>query len=276
MDGFSRRLSAHGSRISTSARGFTLIELLAGMAVLSILIVLMAQFVNVGMDAWDHGMRQAENTSSAQAALGFIAAELSTAIAREKVTFSQIDDHPTYFSGDPAHESDALMFVSVSRSPDSSPPARAGMEIVYYIDNMTKDKVEGGTEAMPDRYRLVRSVQTSNGDDFFAYRLDDWTAGIFPENHKGKNDTIVENISAFQVRAYADVTSTTPVDYYESGGSTQLPAYVDIYLETLSESDAKRAALMPLGTRAGFVKKWSRGYGTRVHFKNRNGYIRGG
>ena len=280
MENSDRQGSRMGRSARSRARGFTLIELLAGMAVLSILIVLLAQFVNLGTDAWDHGMRQAESSSSARAALEFLASELSTAIAGDRVTFSHLANHTqTYFAGGD-HGSDALMFVSVSRPPDDDNPARAGVEVVYFLDKMRKAGSSGGTEEMPDRYRLVRSTLTSNAGSFRAYQVADWTSELDPADHSPNADTIAENISAFQVRAYRDVNSPMPIDFGAPGAGApgawekeKLPVYVDIYLETLSDTDAQRAALIrDADKREEYVKKWSRGYGTRVHFKNRQGY----
>ena len=274
MENSDRQGSRMGRSARSRARGFTLIELLAGMAVLLILIVLLAQFVNLGTDAWDHGMRQAESSSSARAALEFLASELSTAIAGDRVTFSQWANHTQTYFGGGDHGSDALMFVSVSRPPDDDNPARAGVEVVYYLDKMRKARSSGGgTEEMRDRYRLVRSMRTSNAGSFRAYQVADWTSGLDPADHSPNADTIAENISAFQVRAYQDVNSPMPIDFGATGAWAKLPVYVDIYLETLSDTDAQRAALMQdPGKREEYVKKWSRGYGTRVHFKNRQGY----
>jgi prepilin-type N-terminal cleavage/methylation domain-containing protein len=260
------------------ARGFTLIELLAGMAVLSILILVMAQFVNVGTDAWEHGMRQSESSTSARAALDYLAAELSTAIANDHVTFRHNDKiKPTYYQKLDDYN-DRLLFVSVSRKPDETGPTprpRAGIEVGYYLREMKASGPGPGTLA--NRYELVRSFRASTNSQFKAYRYakgngPDWTDGWQPS---GQTHTIAENISGFQVWVYPDVQSGSQPGFYSGSYSNSLPVWADIYLETLSETDAKRAALITdPGLREVFVRKWSRGYTTRVHFKNRKGYIR--
>jgi len=257
----------------SATAGFTLIELLAGMAVLSVLIVLMAQFVNVGTDAWEHGMRQSETSTSARAALDYIAAELSTAIASDHVTFRHVDKVTETYYTDLDEYGDQLMFVSVSKKPDFSRPARAGMEVVFFLRNM---KNTGGS-SMVNRYELVRSFRASTNSQFKAYRYangngPDWTNGWNPSS---QTHTVAENISAFQVWVYPDVQSNAQPDFHSGSNSNSLPVWADIYLETLSDTDAQRAALISDDSdREEFVRKWSRGYATRVHFKNRKGYNR--
>jgi len=262
-----------------AARGFTLVELLAGMAVLSILIVVLAQFLNVGTDAWEQGMRQSESSSSARAALDYLAAELSTAIANEHVTFRQKDgEFPTFYLGFDAgsdwdDDSDQLMFVSVSKKPDEENPVRAGIEVAYYLRKM--ETTAGGE--MMNRYELVRSFRTNTNTQFRAYQNGngiDWTDNAW-QPLPLQTDTIAENISSFQVWVYSGTDSPALPHYQSGGNANKLPVWADIYLETLGESDAQRAALISNDrAREDFVRKWSRGFATRVYFRNRSGYNR--
>jgi len=253
---------------AVSAPGFTLIELLAGMAVLSVLILVMSQFVNVGSDAWEQGMRQSERSTSARAALDFIAAELSTAIANDRVAFAHFDqDQKTYYYQDPENFSDQLMFVSVSRSPGQALPARAGAEVAYFVRQMK----DSGNKFI-DRYELVRTYLTSEATGYRAYKQgEDWT----DSDPSAAGNSIIENVSAFQVWVYPNIGSNAELNYHSDSNSDRLPVWADIYIETLSETDAKLADLIAdPGVRLKFVQKWSRGYATRVHFKNRSGYNR--
>jgi prepilin-type N-terminal cleavage/methylation domain-containing protein len=251
-------------------RGFTLIELLAGMAVLSILIVLLAQFVNIGSNAWEQGMRQSESSTSARAGLDYLAAELSTAVANKHVTFRQVDRAVQTYHSALNDYSDRLMFVSVSRTPDENNPARAGIEVAYFLRQM-KDTAG---DPMPDRYELVRSFRASTNSQYRAYQYDsgvDWTDSNWSPS--GQTHTIAENVSSFQVWVYPDTNLSATPNYQSGGNSDKLPVWADIYLETLGEGDAMRAALISNSSaREEFVRKWSRGFTTRVHFRNRSGY----
>ena len=63
--------------------GFTLIELLAGMAILSILVLMLGRFFTESSRAWETGTRQADLNNTGRAIMDYVTRELSMAVASE-------------------------------------------------------------------------------------------------------------------------------------------------------------------------------------------------
>jgi prepilin-type N-terminal cleavage/methylation domain-containing protein len=256
-------------------RGFTLIELMAGMAILSVLVLLLARFFDVSTTAYDLGTRQASNNNNGRAVLDFIAKELSTAAADEHLTFRLERNVAQTYNVDDDENSERIYFVSLGNEP--GPNERSGIQVVYYLALM-KDTEDFD---IPSRYRLMRSVRSDiRTASYEAYQWNgnsgiDWTDDGYPLTG---SSVIAENVSAFQIWAYPTATSLAQQgDYRSPKFGNRLPAWVDIYLEVLDEADAVKVATVHDNSRAeGEVlsRRLGAGYLTRVYFSNRDGYGR--
>ena len=143
---------------------------------------------------------------------------------------------------------------------------------MYYVANM----LDENKNRIPNRYRLMKSlVNDFDAEAFDLYSGTNWTVTL---SLNGINLLLIENISAFEVRAYSESSDMLTDDYCSNdlSSSNTLPLWVDLYIETLSDEDAITAAALPRGTnRIDFLSKHANAYVTRVHFLNRAGYTRG-
>lgn len=112
------------SRRATSfqVRGFTIIELLTAMAVLSILVVLVAQIISVSTKATTISGNQLNNLEKSRRVFDRIGMDLSSAISNAEIPFL-VDKSP---------ESDTLRFYSQKSGFDSS---SRGISLVEYRVN---------------------------------------------------------------------------------------------------------------------------------------------
>ena len=79
------------SRKLRGNHGFTLLEILVAMGILMMIVLMMATLFHQSSMAWDNGLRQAEMSIQARAAMSMIRKDLSQAVASE--------DYPCSFSG---------------------------------------------------------------------------------------------------------------------------------------------------------------------------------
>lgn len=68
---------------NTAKRGFTLIEVLVAMSILMLIVLMMSTLFHQSSMAWNNGMRQAEMSIQARAAMSMIRKDLSQAVAAD-------------------------------------------------------------------------------------------------------------------------------------------------------------------------------------------------
>jgi prepilin-type N-terminal cleavage/methylation domain-containing protein len=275
------------SRRTVVARGFTLIELLAAMAILSLVVIMMAAIFSESDKAWNHGTGRAINSTEGRAALSMIVHDLETAVADEMLTFMMRPDKNGSTIATYGFTNSEINLVSLQN--DSADGNRTARQIQYYL---TADTQPYGT-----RYQLKRrSEGPAVGNTNNCY----WSPTWFEDRRGNAADGIMaDNVVALAFRvplpggmgpggAYRD-------DYWFAGGSsfsnltasyiqmqmTNLPSYVDVYLEIVNEREAKQlaqiAARPDLGGPTGraakeFVERHARRHTARVFFQNRQGY----
>ena len=257
-------------RFHLQRTGFTLIELMVAMVVLSILMVMVATIFNDATKAWTLGTRRAETNGSGRAVVDFMARELSAAIADEQITFIATNDFSTAM-----YESrgDLLAFVAANRNPENS-LERTTEEVWYYAMPMK----DSNGDNLPGRYRLMRAAKNvTAGSGTECYTNKGWWRSI------PSGGALIENISAFEVRAYHhDVDKNnvlknfySKTDAVDKGLEHALPDFVEIYLEVLDEKDAMTAQMMydnNVPDKDKFVERRAKRYTARVYPNSREGY----
>ena len=269
---FPRRQQAAAAQAS----GFTLLELLAAIAILSIIVLMIAAIFAESDKAWNVGTGRATNTTEGRAALGVVARDLELAVADNILTFLMRPDRNNGFQTFGFTNSEVNL---VSLQNDSQDDNRTAREIQYWVNE---------DSAVPGRYQLVRSEVS---DAILAdpmnhcYRKPDW----FADRATGTAyATLAENVTGFAVVApngsqgwYAGFTNIVyqpPRAPNSYPNMTNLPPYVDVYLEIMNEREAKQ--LYDMAQRFGptsaqvknFVERNARRHTARVYFHNRQGY----
>ena len=256
------RISRHrlGMPTTFSRQAFSLAELLAVILILSVMMLAMTRLFTASVRAWSTSSNRVENANKARAALDFMERELSSAIADDKITFRLNGDSLENRYGE---RFDEIHFVALNEIPDGSEQHRTARQISYAVT------------PIPDttnRFRLVRSMRnefsTTNG---FEPYLSDWTdptPSLFPAG-----GMLIDNIVGFEVRAFTNtaVTAVSSESYFSGDNNNELPIWVDLYVEVLSEKDALLAAELADGAAEDFAERFGQGFFTRAQF-NQRGY----
>jgi hypothetical protein len=268
------------------------------MAVLMIIVLMLTRVFRDATSAWTIGTRQMEDNVNGRAVLDFIARDISQAmISGENCSFrlrsSAIETYPGLWG----NRADTLCFVSFSGDP--APTKREAEEIVYFVTPMYQ---KAGPQ-LPYRFALRRALRNVVGTTLTCYSKKYWWEDV---DVTGNSEPVIaENIVTFIVWCTgSEVNAAGKVEYwpglydYNTLGDEELivypwlppwydkakslrymkgklPVYIDLYLETLGDEAATKAAqLFNAGLTAqgtNFVNQNVRKYYTRVSFVNRTG-----
>lgn len=291
---------AHGAPRCGSA-GFTLIEILCAMAILLLIMVAMGRIYASSTKAYSESMKQVERDSAARAVMDYIAREISMSMfenpnVNTNAMLTMRYKANTFKNNFGLEGADELWFVAGSGDPSSSSPRHA-QQIVYYMTNSVSDSPPPANAQF--RYRLQRGVyeapstQSVGGvwsgyyDTYYAGTNGrDWagTIGASASAPKpGVARPVMDNIRTFEVFVYTNATGKTVSRtsngdiYWDSREPTSLFC-IDLYLETMSDAAATKAALLaatlgPNNARTiEFVESSVRRHYQRVYFPNKMAY----
>ena len=253
--------------------GFTLIELLASMAILAIIVLMMARVFTGSTRAWTLGTSRVEDSANARAALQMIADDLSMAGAADQLDF-RLDSSflPVYdASGSGAAApfvTDCLYFASMRHDPDTD--GRRSSELVWYYLKKNPDR--------PYHYQLVRVSRTKTSKVDYATKPD-WAGAHLPSISGGEEKVLIDNVGDFAIYCYESSGNDLRdvADYAASSYNGKLPYMVEVYLMTVSEDTANKAAAMADNgagsTARDFINRMGHRYQIRVNMNNRQGML---
>lgn len=250
--------------------GFTLIELLAGMAVLTILVLLLTRVFSESTRLMLQGTKRLENVIAGRSSMFYMAREVSGALVDSVLSMSLISNKDAML-GNSSEKADRLYFCTAQGRPDAS-GERQVRQIMYRTLEMRDSK----GVILPNRMRVV--TYENFQDDNTSYRCYEdplWWTDLNNKTWTASSDlitlrTIAENVSTFDVYVYDE--NGDSVDNYGPGSAARA-AFVDLYFETLGEKDSIRAASLPQGAaRDNFVSANARRYFQRVYLNNFVGY----
>jgi prepilin-type N-terminal cleavage/methylation domain-containing protein len=136
-------------RMRTRFAGFTLIELLAGMAVLTILVLLLTRVFSESTRLMLQGTKRLENVIAGRSAMHYMAREISGAIDDDLLSMSLVSDKDTMLENS-TEKADRLYFCSAQGRPDA-----IGERQVRQIMYRTMEMRDFNGVIMPNRMRLV-------------------------------------------------------------------------------------------------------------------------
>ncbi len=260
--------------VNASAEAFTLVELLCAMAILMVIVLLMSMIFEDTERAWALGTGRAENNMSGRAALNLLAHDLQYGVADDLLTFSMRKDRLGLTTYDSYYETDEICVVSLQDS--SADGLRTAREVYYWVEEQP---------GFPYRFQLMRGIYTNALCDMPYVYDHSYSNALWYDNPRpggpgatdpGTNSVIGVNVAAFGAMA-PDGNGVIVHDYLSSDpvNEDRMPEYIDVYIETLTDRDAKRAASVMNYDAAAchdFIKKNARRYATRVYFHNRLGY----
>jgi len=223
--------------------GFTMIELLVSMAILAILVALLGRVFGESSAAFNQGMRRSDQNLHGRAIVDFIARELGQAAINENLVLFLGDSGVSPY--EQANLADSITFAT--------PGGEREMQIVrYYVRSVTSNR--GGLNVTS--YELMRSSTTAiygpNGVNR-AY-------GSVPlPNPASGAAAIADGISGFTIRLFNRAGQELP-----RGNVTAPPAYADIYLGVLGDSDLMASHLQG----AEYMRRQEMIFVTRVYLGN--------
>lgn len=273
--------SARGHR---AVAGFTLIEMLASVVILVLIVLAMGRIYASSSRAYQDTIKQAERDAAARAVMDFLAREISQALF-EAAAYNtnallsmryEANTTPDVFGLEGADE---IWLISANNVTGSGRPPRESVMRCYFVENY-----EGLTDAPPNapyRFALWQNYRNiTNTGAAFPYAGGsgglDWMDGT-TVLQKRRDHLLLENVRTFEIFAYADERGTRVFDW--DSRDTQPLFCMDIYLETLSEADAIRAAQLAATvgpnhpTTVQFVESAVRRHYQRIFFPNKFGYF---
>ncbi len=242
-------------------RGFTLVEMLVSMAILAMIVMLMSRIFADGTSAYRHGMKTSDQNLQGRVILDFIARELKQAIVDDNLILRvQSSDNP-YGTG----LGDWISFATLGGEEEGQREARL---IRYYV--RSNPRTIGGAQV--DTYQLMRAVTTNSNQINQAYRGQN---SQWPDDIQGAAN-IARNISGFAIKLYDGPDSSGNFrlvrDIGDERDLRRLPAYADIYMALLGDSDLVEAGIT---NDANFIQDREMIFMKRVYFRNRQGYNTG-
>ncbi|MCP5489201.1 MAG: prepilin-type N-terminal cleavage/methylation domain-containing protein [Verrucomicrobia bacterium] len=246
-----------------SCQAFTLIELLAGMALLLIIVLFLSRVFADTTSAWQNSNKRMEANISGRTALEFMAREISSAIADGTLHLKLESDAVSVLG----KQADRLYFLAsdqVSRKKNST--YRQVKQVGFSVGAMTHP-VTGAD--MPHRFAIRRTGVESLGSQYYlAYQKDDWWTTM---DAIAFTEVIAENVRDLNFWVY-DASGNSLANYDSTVDGP--PAFIDIVVEMLSESDAiKIAAASSAAQREELADRAAHRYFTRVFFNNYQGYV---
>ena len=273
--------------------GFTLIEVMAAIVILLLLVGAMGQMYASATKAFQDAIKQTERDASARAVLDYIARELSSAY------FERPDNNPDAllslrYEANTSPDlfglegADEIWFVSLSAESEPG-DARHARQVVYYVTNSIASSATDLEPLNPEyRFRLMRGTyKPGQGPDPTEYNVYvDGSNGLTwagteasPAKKPGTARAMIENIRTFEIFAYEDGTGKRILNW--DSNNLQGLFCLDLYLETMSESDAIKAAELAksLGVNnprtVEFVESVVRRHFQRVYFPAKTAYYDG-
>ena len=144
-------------------------------------------------------------------------------------------------------------------------------------------------QANSDGYRRFRLIRRRDPDTdagpYYDGSIPDWWVSTWRPDSRNPDITavIVDNVAAFRLHQPHSVQGYGPESFGSILYSNQLPEYVDVVLDVLSEKNARKADTLAPGdyeeanensndAQMAFVQQNSRRYTMRVYFHNSHGY----
>jgi prepilin-type N-terminal cleavage/methylation domain-containing protein len=278
-----RGASAAAGRGPGCAAGFTLIEVMSAVVILLIIMAFLGRIYASATKAYQDNIKQAERDVAARAALDYIAREISGAMFENPSVDTnallsmryKANTGPGNFG---LEGSDELWLVTGQNTPSGS--GRAALQVVYFVENYA-GQVTNPPPNAEYRFSLFRyDEHPKAGGSYNTYyggsdgRRWSWN-GAQPAL-RTRRAPIVENVRTFEVFAYANELGKRILSW---DSNNLEPLYcMDLYLETMSEADAIKAAQLAasLGEddarTVEFVESVVRRHYQRVYFPNKTGY----
>lgn len=270
--------------------GFTLIEVMASVVILLLIVLSMGKIFASTTKAYQETNKQAERDAAARAAMDFMTREPSAALfenpqSNPNALLTMRYEAPEKGRINFGFDSDEIWFVSGSSDFGVETNVREGVQITYFIQNY-----EGLTDAPENakyRYALWRDSQAPKHGLFWNSYMEgqaglDWSGskGSLPSgpgNARTRRAVLLENVRTFEVFAYSDENGTRVSNWDSRGVGGLQPLFcMDIYLETMSEADAIRAAALAEAFKnpkaeavVDFVESAVRRYYQRIYFPNK-------
>jgi prepilin-type N-terminal cleavage/methylation domain-containing protein len=264
--------------------GFTLIEVLCSVVILLLMVTAIGRIYASTIRSYQETMKQAERDATARAVMDYISREISMAMFENPnvntgALLSMRYQANTRTGNFGVEGADEVWFVSGGNESDQAHP-RAAFQVVYFVANYV-GLTEYATTNEAYRFGLFRYYQYPGaGNTFNVYYGGtaglDWSVGATKSRAHGP---IIENVRTFEIFAYADPNGTRKRDW--NSKDVEPMFCMDIYLETMSEADATRAAQFAatLGQNHAktveFVESAVRRHYQRIYFPNKLSYYDG-
>lgn len=251
---------AHGWHHRKPKLGFTLVEMLVSMAILGMIVLLMGRIFADGSSAYKQGMKSSDQNLNGRVIMDYIARELRQAITDENLVMrvSKSPDDP-YGTG----LNDWISFASLGGGGFEGEKKREVELLRYYVKRYEANI--GGVDVQT--YALMRGINTDEDIINKAYKDPGWA------RDKGEAQQMARNLSGFAIKIYADENGDGEIecvrDIGEEYQSDELPAYADIYMGLLGDSDLVEATI---SQDPDLIANKEMIFMKRVYFRNRMGY----
>lgn len=254
-----------GSRQSSYIRlknGFTLIELLSAMAVLIVLILALTRVYTEGANAIKLGKRSTDRNVTARAVMDFIARELSMMTYDFGSNPSSNFLGGAYFSNVRdvfGMRTDEISFITLVKNlngASSDGEKRSAMQIRYFVDDWDDLPAADAPENPRYRFALWRhanhpqaagSSARPPGAYFTTTSMSslEWMGTRTDPSYMARSGMLIDNVRTFEVFVYTNAAGSSVADWrsFATNENGRL-AFMDIYMETMDERDAQKAALL--------------------------------
>ncbi len=264
--------------------GFTLIEMLAAVVILVLIVLAMGRIYASSTKVYQETMKQAERDAAARAVMDFLAREISQALfdnankqTNALLTMRYLANTTTNNFG--LEGADEIWLLTANNNLRSDRQRESVMR-VYFVGNYS-----GLTDAPTnEQYRFALWQNFIYPAITNSHPYAGGTNGLnwVDKNvlSRSRSYPLLENIRTFEIFAYADADGRR---VYEWDSRDPQPLFcMDIYLETLSEADAIRAAQLAKSIGATnlitiqFVESAVRRHYQRIYFPNKTAYYDNG
>lgn len=285
------------TRTHIQRAGFTLIEVLAAVVILLLIVLAMGRIFASTAKAYQETSKQSERDAAARAVMDYLAREISEAMFEAAYTntnalLTMRYEANTCTGNFGLEGADEIWFVSAANNLRVEHP-REVVQTAIFVGNYL-DIADAPPNAQY-RFALWRDFHYPQDNKFYWNTYYDGSGGLdwSGKEHspptgkdyaKSRENILLENVRTLEIFAYADPAGTRVYNWDSRGASASSsgnqPLFcMDIYLETLSEADAIRAAQLAASLGQDdkrtieFVESSVRRYYQRVFFPHKFAYF---
>jgi len=238
-------------------QGFTAIEMVSAVAILLVLGALVGMIFAKSDRIWTRSLGITHSRSAGRTAIGMLTDDLEHTVTDAWFPFVVTAGATNAMYG---LDHSALRFVTLSDA--GADGTNRAMAAVGYTVRPSQDAPGEGLELIRYWSGITNHSDAGATDNIY------WNTNWVDQAYFGRSGVMAEHVTAFRIGLPVD--ADTLVATYDSREYTnRLPAFVDMFIELLSDETARQLSQLPPERQPGFIEQHAVRYTARVNLHSR-------